>query len=508
MGSSCGSDLLLPLSERLRLPIEQVNFAMCQLFGLFAAFLFRNYLHPSKTNHAIRHVIVTLLGLHFAFFCFGRYAVHFLAEVILLYCVMVTVHVKNIHKCSFLVAMTYLTACQIIRVYVLDGEERSADFSGPLMVITQKITKLAFELHDGLARDKNELNASQKSLAVRRIPSLLEYLSYNLNFMGILAGPLHSFNDYISFIEGRNFEMRTKPLANGKKSNECLPDEPSSLGAVGRKILICAVCVFMHLSLLEVFPISYNTDDTFMVTASIPRRLLYLYISLLACRPKYYFAWTIADAVNNAAGFGFSGYDSRGNPRWDLVSNLNIIKVEFATSLKMFIDNWNIQTALWLKEVCYDRCPFNPTLVTFFLSAIWHGVYPGYYFTFITGMLMTLAARTVRNNLRPRFLVSPTRKAFYDVVTWATTQMVVSYTVTPFVLPFVDSSIKFYRTWYFGLHIIAFILILVLPKKRSCTSKEQKLLVTKQTVIMHHCNGQLNGRALVDSYQNHQMKID
>ncbi|XP_067867589.1 lysophospholipid acyltransferase 2-like isoform X2 [Heterodontus francisci] len=505
--SSCGSELLLPLSQILRLPIEQVNFAMCQLFGLLAAFLFRNYLHPSKTSHAIRHVVVTLLGLHFAFFCFGRYAVYFLGEVMLLYCVMVTVHVKSIHKYSFLVAMAYLTICHIIRAYVIDVKERSADFSGPLMVITQKVTKLAFELHDGLARDENELSPSLKRLAVRRIPSLLEYLSYNLNFMGILAGPLNSFNDYISFIEGRNFEVGTNHLANGKKSIQCPLNEPSSLGAVGCKILICAVCVFMHLSLLEVFPISYNTDDTFIVTASIPVHLLYLYISLLACRPKYYFAWTIADAVNNAAGFGFNGYDSRGKPRWDLISNLNIVK--FATSMKMFIDNWNIQTALWLKEVCYDRCPFNPTLVTFLLSATWHGVYPGYYFTFITGMFMILAARAVRNNLRPLFLVSPTRKAIYDVVTWATTQVLVSYTVAPFVLPFVDSSLKFYMTWYFSFHIIAIVLILVLPKKPSCLLRErQKLQVTKQMEIMHHCNGQQNGRAPVDSNQNHRTKID
>ncbi|XP_067862982.1 lysophospholipid acyltransferase 2-like [Heptranchias perlo] len=507
--SSCGSELLLPLSELLRLPIEQVNFGMCQLFGIFAAFLFRSYLHPSRTSHVIRHVVVTFLGLHFAFFCFGRYAIHFLGEVTLLYCVMVTVHVKSIHKYSFLVAMTYLTICQIIRVYVFDGKERSADFSGPLMVITQKVTKLAFELHDGLARDENELTPSQKRLAVRRIPSLLEYFSYNLNFMGILAGPLNSFNDYITFIEGRNFEIRTNHLANGQKSNKPGQHDPSPLRAVGCKVLICAVCAFMHLTLLEVFPISYNTDETFILTGSIPGRLFYLYISLLACRPKYYFAWTIADAVNNAAGFGFTGYDSRGKPRWDLVSNLNIVKIEFATSMKMFIDNWNIQTALWLKQVCYDRCPFNPTLVTFLLSAIWHGVYPGYYFTFIAGMFMTLAARAVRNNLRPHFLVSPTRKAFYDIVTWATTQVVVSYTVTPFVLPFVDPSLEFYRTWYFSFHIIAIVLILVLPKKPRCTLKErQSRPETKNTEIIHHCNGQQNGRAHVDNNQNHRKKID
>ncbi|XP_069751472.1 lysophospholipid acyltransferase 2-like isoform X2 [Narcine bancroftii] len=487
----------------------QVNFAMCQFFGLFAALLFRYYLHPSKTSHIIRHVVVTLLGLHFAVFCFGRYAIHFLGEVILLYCVMVTVHVKNVHKYSFLIAMTYLTICQIIRVYVLDGEEQSADFSGPLMVITQKVTKLAFELHDGLARDEKELNLSQKRLAVRRIPSLLEYVSYHLNFMGILAGPLNSFNDYITFMEGRNFEVGQTHLANGKEKKVHPLNEPSPLRAVGWKMLICTMCVFMHLSLKEEFPVAHNNDDDFIIKTAMPMRLLYLYISLLACRPKYYFAWTIADAINNAAGFGFNGYDHRGKARWDLASNLNIVKIEFATSMKMFIDNWNIQTAVWLKEVCYDRCPFNPTLMTFLLSAVWHGVYPGYYFTFMTGMFMTLAARAVRSNLRSYFLVSSAWKVFYDVVTWVTTQVVVSYTVAPFVLPFMGLSLKFYRSWHFGLHIIAIALILVLPKKPKCASNEQKRLqVIKPTETMYNCNGHQNGQAPTDNNQNHRMKID
>lgn len=47
-------------------------------------------------------------------------------------------------------------------------------------------------------------------------------------------------------------------------------------------------------------------------------------------------------------------------------------------------------------SVCYDRAPWYPTALTFVLSALWHGIYPGYYFTFLTGILITLAARAVR----------------------------------------------------------------------------------------------------------------
>lgn len=50
----------------------------------------------------------------------------------------------------------------------------------------------------------------------------------------------------------------------------------------------------------------------------------------------------------------------------------------------------------FLCRVCYERCPYNPTAATFLLSAMWHGAYPGYYLTFLTGIVVTLAARAVR----------------------------------------------------------------------------------------------------------------
>lgn len=48
-----------------------------------------------------------------------------------------------------------------------------------------------------------------------------------------------------------------------------------------------------------------------------------------------------------------------------------------------------------LLRVCYDRAPRHRLALTFVLSALWHGVYPGYYFTFITAIPITIAARAV-----------------------------------------------------------------------------------------------------------------
>lgn len=41
-------------------------------------------------------------------------------------------------------------------------------------------------------------------------PSLLEYLSYNINFLSILVGPCSIYKDYIEFIKGQHVQHRLK----------------------------------------------------------------------------------------------------------------------------------------------------------------------------------------------------------------------------------------------------------------------------------------------------------
>ncbi|XP_010620974.1 lysophospholipid acyltransferase 2 isoform X1 [Fukomys damarensis] len=443
-----------------------VNFVVCQLLALLAAVWFRAYLHSSKTSSFIRHVVATLLGLYLAFFCFGWYALHFLVQSGISYCIMITTGVESTHRYCFVFALGYLTACQITRVYIFDYGQYSADFSGPMMIITQKITSLAYEIHDGMFRKEEDLTPSQRGLAVRRMPSLLEYVSYTCNFMGILAGPLCSYKDYITFIEGRAYH-RAQSGPNQKEAVLWERADPSPKAAVMHKLLVCVLSLLVHLTICSALPVDYNIDEKFLATASWPTRVAYLYVSLLAARPKYYFAWTLADAINNAAGFGFRGYDGNGEARWDLVSNLRIPQIEMSTSFKMFLDNWNIQTALWLKRVCYERASFSPTVQTFFLSAVWHGVYPGYYLTFLTGVLMTLAARAMRNNFRSYFTEPTQLKLCYDIITWTVTQVAVSYTVVPFVLLSVKPSFTFYSSWYYCLHICGILVLLLLPVKKT-----------------------------------------
>ncbi|XP_014722843.2 lysophospholipid acyltransferase 1 [Equus asinus] len=467
-----GSTCLHPLSELLGIPLDQVNFVACQLFALLAAFWFRIYLSPGKTSPDVRHAFATIFGIYFVIFCFGWYSVHLFVLVLMCYGIMVTASVSNIHRYSFFVAMGYLTICHISRIYIFHYGILTTDFSGPLMIVTQKIIALAFQVHDGLGRRAEDLSVEQHRLAVRVKPSFLEYLSYLLNFMSVIAGPCNNFKDYVDFIEGRHIHMKLLEVNWKQKGFHSLP-EPSPMGAVIHKLCMTLVSLLLFLTLTTTFPVTCLVDDWFVHKANFLTRLCYLYVVMQASKPKYYFAWTLADAVNNAAGFGFSGVDKNGNFSWDLLSNLNIWKIETATSFKMYLENWNIQTATWLKRVCYERVPWYPTMLTFILSALWHGVYPGYYFTFLTGTLVTIAARTMRNNYRHYFLSSKALKLVYDVVTWAVTQLAVSYTVAPFVMLAVEPTISLYKSMYFYLHIISLLIILFLPIKPQAHIQKQ-----------------------------------
>ncbi|XP_045568934.1 lysophospholipid acyltransferase 1-like isoform X4 [Salmo salar] len=333
----------------------------------------------------------------------------------------------------------------------------------PLMIITQKTTMLSFQVHDGMCKKREDLTADQRLHAVDSKPSLIEYLSYNLNFLSILVGPCSHYKDYIDFIEGRHVQRRLSGSNTGQNGYDKVP-EPSPMAAVTRKLLICGVCMVLFLTLTKAFPITYNVDSHFVNEAPFLTRLAYAFFSIQAARPKFYFAWTLADAINNAAGYGFKGVDEAGQVSWDLISNISIWEIETATSFKKFIDNWNIQTGVWLKTVCYDRAPRYPTALTFILSALWHGVYPGYYFTFITAIPITLAARAVRKNVRQYFLSSYPLKLVYDVVTWAATQLCICYTVMPFLLLAVGPTMQYYRSMYFHIHIISILTVIVLSQ--------------------------------------------
>lgn len=73
------------------------------------------------------------------------------------------------------------------------------------MVLTQKVTSLAFSLHDGLAQKPEDLTPFQKQQLIRKVPNPLEYYSYVFHFHAVMVGPTVLFADYTDFINGKHF---------------------------------------------------------------------------------------------------------------------------------------------------------------------------------------------------------------------------------------------------------------------------------------------------------------
>ena len=68
--------------------------------------------------------------------------------------------------------------------------------------------------------------------------------------------------------------------------------------------------------------------DEKVLASPIWYRIFVVFFAIYCQKAKFYLTWTLADAVNNASGFGFNGYDSNGATKWNLIKNIKIRKLE------------------------------------------------------------------------------------------------------------------------------------------------------------------------------------
>ncbi len=111
----------------------------------------------------------------------------------------------------FLFTMVYLSVSHVFRMH-FDFMGYSADYTGPQMVITMKLTQFAFQIYDGRngnvpvdpkcsAKTKQRLQ-QQYERSIRTFPTLLEYFGFTFSFLNINAGPSTDFVEYKRVLSG------------------------------------------------------------------------------------------------------------------------------------------------------------------------------------------------------------------------------------------------------------------------------------------------------------------
>uniref|UniRef100_A0A914XMX9 Lysophospholipid acyltransferase 1 n=1 Tax=Plectus sambesii TaxID=2011161 RepID=A0A914XMX9_9BILA len=349
-------------------------------------------LPAGQASKFTRLIYSPLIGLAMLYFCYGSAMKHLLANAGICYVLMLFSPTRYVHKLVFVAAMGYLSFIHMYRWWILTSYY--IDITGPMMVLVQKTTTIAFSLHDGKMKKKEELNAIQKKEAIAEVPSILEYVSFVFHFQAVLTGPLCFFSDYMDFIEGRHVTPKSA-AARPKMGNNNDDDVPTPWATVTEKLMWSLVFLGVSVVIAPQFQPEIMLQTGMMSQSFFTWYLTLIFVMMLQ-RVQYYFVWMFADAICNASGLGFAGYDEHGKPKWDLVSSVNPYKVEMATNFKDTLDAWNCTTMYWLRRVAYDRAPPQfRTVYTYLLSAWWHGFFPGYYLTFLTGALFTVAGRTV-----------------------------------------------------------------------------------------------------------------
>ncbi|KAE8689802.1 Lysophospholipid acyltransferase 1 [Hibiscus syriacus] len=179
--------------------------------------------------------------------------------------------------------------------------------------------------------------------------------------------------DYLDWAEG-----------NGIWAHSEKGPSPSPYVATLCALVQAAFCMAMYLNLAPYHPLSWFTDPAYH-ECGFWRKLSYQYMSGFTMWWKYYFIWSISEAAIIISGLGFNGWteSSPPKPKWDQAKVVDILGFELAK---------NVYERLVKKR---KKPGFFQLLATQTVSAVWHGLYPGYIIFFVQSALMIAGSRVL-----------------------------------------------------------------------------------------------------------------
>ncbi|KAL3499410.1 hypothetical protein ACH5RR_038503 [Cinchona calisaya] len=455
------------LATAIGVSVPVLRFLLC-----FVATIPVSLFHRVAPGVTGRHLYAAVSGAVLSYLSFGFSSnLHFLVPMLLGYASMLLCR-KYCGIITFFSAFGYLIGCH---VYYMSGDawkEGGIDATGALMVITLKIISCVINYNDGLLKEAN-LREAQKKNRLEKLPSLIEYFGYCLCCGSHFAGPVYEMKDYLEWTERRGIWK-----ASEKGS-------PSPYGATLRAILQAAVCMGLYLYLAPNYPLSRFSEPIYQEWG-FWKRLSYQYMSGFTARWKYYFIWSISEASLTVSGLGFSGWtdSSPHKPRWDRAKNVDILGVELAKSSVQLPLVWNIQVSTWLRHYVYERLVQNGQKAGFFqllatqiVSAVWHGLYPGYIIFFAQSALFIAGSRVIYRWQRATSMAL--FKKILVFLNFAYTLLVLNYSCVGFLVLSLDETRAAYESVYFIGTILPIELIflgkMIEPAKpaRSKARKEQ-----------------------------------
>ena len=318
-----------------------------------------------------------------------------------------------------------------------------ADVTTLMMLSVVRYSTFSYDFYDG------RKGQSTPTAITGPLPGLLLFLSFVYSIFTVCAGPPLLFKHYAEAVASHQVK------ASGRATVRALLS------------LITAAIGMACMPRLEILNVSYLFTESF-AASSLAWKLIGLYLCILCVRLKYYGAWAVAEVACLIAGLGWDGR----------ATNADLYSVESSTSIQMCVGRWNRLVALWLKNCVYKRAHFMNKLasmaLTRFVSAFWHGFYPGYYLTFLFLMLGDKTDSVCHERLGPWFAPGAPLHRFSfitPVCGWLNTFFSLSYYGMPFFVYSLERGIYVWRELYFCGHIfhlsVIMIVSLLVPKYRA-----------------------------------------
>eukprot|EP00268_Persea_americana_P027047 TRINITY_DN26559_c0_g1_i1.p1 TRINITY_DN26559_c0_g1~~TRINITY_DN26559_c0_g1_i1.p1 ORF type:complete len:466 (+),score=54.38 TRINITY_DN26559_c0_g1_i1:135-1532(+) len=458
------------MASAVGVSVPVLRFLLCYVATIPVSFLCR--LVPGGLP---KHLYSALTGAILSYLSFGFSCnLHFLVPMTLGYGSMLLFR-RRCGIFTFFAGFGYLIGCH---VYYMSGDawkEGGIDATGALMVLTLKVISCSINYNDGLLKEEGLRDAQKKNRLIR-CPSFIEYVGYCLCCGSHFAGPVYEMKDYLEWTEKRGIWS----VAEKRPS-------PSPYGATLHALVQAAICMGMYLYLVPYFPLSRFTNPIYQEWG-FWKRLGYQYMSGFTARWKYYFIWSISEASIIISGLGFSGWSDTAppKPKWDRAKNVDVLGVEFAKSAVELPLMWNIQVSSWLRYYVYERlvqkgkkAGFFQLLATQTISAVWHGLYPGYIIFFVQSALMIAGSRVI---YRWQQAVPLKMDLFVKMLAFTNflfTLLVLNYSCIGFMVLSMHETLASYGSVYYIGTIVPIIVILlgyvIKPAKpaRSKARKEQ-----------------------------------
>ncbi|XP_069061903.1 ghrelin O-acyltransferase [Pleurodeles waltl] len=351
------------------------------------------------------YIFILVTGVVLSFASMGPYSLLVLTPAFVAAFLLPAANPASVHRWAFLLQMTWQTLCHLWLQYTSPRLEniQKTRFSisiSSLMLLTQRVTSVALDIHEGKVRsapENQERGSFQQSLW-----SHLALCSYLLFFPALLGGPLCSF---LMFDE--QISRVVAPLAN-------------PIRIFGRMCIRVLV-----LQMLRIFVQDWVISQPGLAECSQFSCVSTMWSTALLFKLSYYSHWLLDESLVHAAGFG-NQIGHQAEIFHHELSDMDLWTLETTNRMSLFTRTWNKSTSQWLRRLIFKKSPMQPLLVTFIFSAWWHGLYPGQVFGFLCWAVMVEADYRISPYLSS-IVKSWHATLLFKLLTLVQTQLVVAY---------------------------------------------------------------------------------